>query len=375
MLRGILLTACLFGASISGVSPARAQDALGVVWTEVEGGGFWHGTWTRQGSTNRFSAEWNGGRVTADLVISMVGNSVTVVRKDIIGGNACDYRGTVSGAEVKGTYTCLNGGPFEWSATIQQGFTGGKPQVIEAGAQVLCDDRQAALDELVLRAKAAQTSLEMTRTLRAAYDEAYNANREYFTTSATLTVAMLAAGWPIGKALQDKVLGEAKNTFAEKLLKAGLKAVDKRILNSATAEGTTGLDDRKNLEAEIFSGLVKEGVKSWADEAGKAQSDEARERLGSLLGKESAESVFIFYDLFKLQKSVLTGMSVLEGYRYKLREIELTLRLQEQIFDRRLAMAETARRAVEQCLFALSQGGAPDDEEFNWRDVQAYLAK
>lgn len=355
---GILLLLCQ-GALPWLADPAHAQDdPLGVVWQESEGGGSWQAVWTRRGSTSTFDASWNSGRVTAVLMISRVGDQVTVARRESSDGNNCDYTGTVSGASVSGTYYCGNGGPYEWSATIGQGFAAGTGTVSPDDV-AQCTSRRDAQDELVLRARAAQATVAMLLELRTALDAAYEANREQFVVSGTLDAAMLAAGWPMGKALQEWLLGKAENTFAEKLLKAGLKAVEKNLIRDALLEGAfreATLAPSAGLDVDVA--LAKEAVKI---------------RLKDLLGEQAAMSVFVFYDLMKFSSAQLKGMNVLDAYRHKINEVELNIRMQEQLYRDRVGIAEAAVRAVDQCLHSVSLGSAPDPAEYNWQTVQAYL--
>ncbi len=340
---------------------ARANDdPLGVSWQESEGGGSWNAVWTRRGSTNTFDASWNGGRITAVLSISRVGDQVTVVRRQSSDGNDCDYKGTVSGASVSGTYSCKNGGPYKWSATIKQGFSGGPGTVLPKDV-AQCSSRQGARDELVLRARAAQTSVAMLLELRTAMDSAYEANRQHFMAAGALDVAMLASGWPLGKAVQQALLGKAENTFSEKLLKAGLKAVEKNLMKDALLESAfrqATLSPSSGTDVEIA--MAKETVK---------------ERLKGLLGEQASMSVFAFYDVVKFSGAQLKGMKVLDAYRHKINEIELNVRMQEQLYNERFRIAETATRALDQCLHSVSLGRAPDTAEYNWQTVQSYLGR
>jgi hypothetical protein len=99
-------------------------DALGRVWNESELG--WTGTWTRQGSSNQFSANWthpSGRREAATLTITIRGRNVSILRSQQ-GRGTCQYTGVItgsgSGRSVQGTYGCAWApGPFPWNATIQ----------------------------------------------------------------------------------------------------------------------------------------------------------------------------------------------------------------------------------------------------------------
>jgi hypothetical protein len=99
------------------IASVAAADRLGTVWTEEENG--WSGRWVRQGNSNVFDATWTGGwTVKATLTISISGDQVSVHRVNASDNNSCNYRGTLNGNSVRGTYQCTSGGG-SWSATIQ----------------------------------------------------------------------------------------------------------------------------------------------------------------------------------------------------------------------------------------------------------------
>jgi hypothetical protein len=103
-------------ASSSTVSPY-----LGEVWYEAESG--WEGVWKRQGSSNKFDAQWTGhGLVTAELTIIIEGNSVFIDRQNSSDGNDCAYTGTIDfdTMTVKGSYRCTrHPDPVPWEARIE----------------------------------------------------------------------------------------------------------------------------------------------------------------------------------------------------------------------------------------------------------------
>lgn len=99
---------------------------VGRRWFEQESG--FTAVWTRRGHSNIFDAQWTGpGLVTATLRVSLDGlDRVDILRAGSSDGNDCRYTGqfaggygTVDATRVSGTYTCRNGGPFSWSASIE----------------------------------------------------------------------------------------------------------------------------------------------------------------------------------------------------------------------------------------------------------------
>ena len=340
--------------------PALAQgdDPLGVRWLEEEGVGSWSAVWTRRGSTGVFDASWNNGRITAVLTISISGSTASVARRQSSDGNDCDYTGTVSGNRVEGTYTCTNGGPYEWSATIEHGFSGDARTVDEAAA-AKCSAQTAAQEELVIRARAAHAALQSLLAYRSALDEAYEASRESAFVDRAVDVAALAAGWPLGKAAETAVLGEVKQQFTEKLLKAGLKGIEKRLLKDPTLGGvfeqvTTSAGRLEGLEFDLTKQAMKDS-------------------LTKLLGSAAGESAMGALDLILFGYKTYKGMKVLDAYRLHSRQVGDQILAMERAYASRTAIATRAQSAVEQCLHRLSLGLEPDPAEYNWVEVQAYL--
>lgn len=100
---------------------------LGRRWFERESG--LTAIWTRRGNSNRFDAAWSAPAwVTASLRITIDGlDRVEVVRRGSSDGNDCHYvgrfgarNGMIDATTVSGTYTCRNGGPYPWSASIDR---------------------------------------------------------------------------------------------------------------------------------------------------------------------------------------------------------------------------------------------------------------
>ncbi len=91
-------------------------------WSVTEGAdGEWVGQWTRQGNTDRFSCQQRSSRgssLTATIIVTESGQTVSAQKINSSDGNNCNYSGIRNGKEVKGTYFCGNGGPYDWYARI-----------------------------------------------------------------------------------------------------------------------------------------------------------------------------------------------------------------------------------------------------------------
>lgn len=110
--------------------PAAARDNLGTVWDEREPSlTAYPGTWTRQGRSNVFHAQWAPGS-TATITITRTGNQIVARRTNDSEQTECTYNGTVQadGVTVSGKVACTiwitrsQRGPsrtFTWSATIK----------------------------------------------------------------------------------------------------------------------------------------------------------------------------------------------------------------------------------------------------------------
>ena len=110
--------------------PAGAHDNLGTRWDEREPSlTAYPGTWTRQGTSNVFHAQWAPGS-TATITIQRNGNQIVAHRTNDSEQTECTYTGTVQadGVTVAGKVLCtgfVSRGvrgkflPFAWSATIK----------------------------------------------------------------------------------------------------------------------------------------------------------------------------------------------------------------------------------------------------------------
>lgn len=111
-------------ARATGSSPpalAQPADRLGTQWQTCETyASEVCGTWTRQGTSNTWTARWQNG-ATASLTITASGDVVTVQRSDPSGLRAT-YQGTLDGTRVGGsvTWCCDSLGTRSgtWSGTI-----------------------------------------------------------------------------------------------------------------------------------------------------------------------------------------------------------------------------------------------------------------
>lgn len=101
---------------------ALGNVALAETWSVTEGKDHeWVGQWTRQGNTNKFSCQQrssSGSTLTATIVVTESGNTVSAKKINSSDNNNCNYSGTRNGNAVQGDYYCSNGGPYEWHAYI-----------------------------------------------------------------------------------------------------------------------------------------------------------------------------------------------------------------------------------------------------------------
>lgn len=67
----------------------------------------------------RASCTPGGAALSGNATASISGARFTANRVTLQDNNTCNFTGSVSGADVNGTYTCSNGGPYNFSLRIQ----------------------------------------------------------------------------------------------------------------------------------------------------------------------------------------------------------------------------------------------------------------
>jgi hypothetical protein len=110
------------GSALCTMRVCQAADTgssiLGSYWDQTEADGACHGTWTRQGQTSTFSAEWpDCSHATATVTVTINGSQVSIARVSS-DNSTCSYTGTlgVDQTSVSGTYFCTR--TRAWSAII-----------------------------------------------------------------------------------------------------------------------------------------------------------------------------------------------------------------------------------------------------------------
>ncbi len=97
-------------------TPFPGEDRLGTEWSVTEIG--ITGRWVRRGTSDTWDATWANG-AAATLTISIVGDRVRINRKDLSGGIAAIYEGTLaSDGTMQGTET-VTSPTSQWSQTWQ----------------------------------------------------------------------------------------------------------------------------------------------------------------------------------------------------------------------------------------------------------------
>ncbi len=96
--------------------------ALAERWMVNEGPrGEWAGVWNLRASTGNFPFNLRNGNatITAEGFFIRSGNVVSIARSKSSDGNDCHYMGLINGKAVSGTYYCASGGPYAWTAVIE----------------------------------------------------------------------------------------------------------------------------------------------------------------------------------------------------------------------------------------------------------------
>lgn len=358
MINRHLAAGSLLVALIGAGQPARAQDdPLGVRWVITEYNGVWHAVWTRRGSANVFDGDWLGpkdwydGRIHAGLTINIDGGAVTVQRYNSTDGNDCNYTGTLSGNTVQGTYSCTKvPGTFRWSAVIHQGISAPRP--LSAAERARCADHDDAEDEIRARAMASQVSLEVLRRFRASLDDRYEAERRSGYAGAVVDAGALAAGWPLGKMAEAALREVAVSTLRDKLIKAGFKSIDKRLLKDA-GQGRSELMEHLTKPDGISFDVLKAALK---------------ETLG-----EMGDPVAGAFDMAFFAAKRMKDMKTLEALRGLIRDANAQIATLEAQHARQAAMYRMARTAQANCLQRVQNGQAPDANDRSYLEVRRFL--
>jgi hypothetical protein len=97
--------------------------ALAERWVVNEGArGEWSGVWNLRASSGNFHIHLRQGNatVTAEGFYIRSGNIVSIARSKTSDGNDCHYMGTINGRAISGTLFCSSGGPYAWTAVIEE---------------------------------------------------------------------------------------------------------------------------------------------------------------------------------------------------------------------------------------------------------------
>lgn len=222
-----------------------------------------------------------------------------------------------------------------------------------------CSAQHAAYEEVRLRAQASQTSLELLRNYRGDLDQAYQATWRAGYQEAVVDVASLASGWPLGSAAENYFLGTVKNTMTEKLIKAGFKSVNKALLKDPRLNTifTQVTADPETLSGVQFD-VMKQSLKNNAIE---------------LWGKEAGETVFGVFDLGLFAGKQYKGMKQLDAFRALGRSVDDHIVSLQSRNAEQVDVLENARHALNLCEDRVAKHLPPDNNNYFWRSVLAYL--
>lgn len=96
--------------------------AMAERWMVNEGPrGEWAGVWNLRASTGNFNITMRqgGAAITAEGFYIRSGNIVSIARTKTSDGNDCHYMGAINGKAISGTAFCASGGPYAWTAVIE----------------------------------------------------------------------------------------------------------------------------------------------------------------------------------------------------------------------------------------------------------------
>jgi len=349
MTRYFALVLLLLAAASGLQGPQHAQEissecTLAGIWTQ-QSEGLGSSTWTitadgeatESGLGNaKGKATLSGGRLRIDWTIPGYNNSGYY---EWALDESCKGSGvavnTVSGAKRNTTVARTKSGPGQ------------------------CDKENAAYNEVRLRAMASQTSLELLREYSKALDESYEATRQSAYADSVIDTASLAAGWPMGKGVQEYFRGKAKEKFTEKLVKAGFKSVEKALIKDPSLNGMfENLTSPIQTTSGIQYDLTKEYYKKLSKE---------------MLGDVAGEAVTSVLDLMKFGLTAYKGMKRLEGIRVLARSTnDQIIQLQGKHIEQ-MDKWDNAMRARDICYDRVAKKLPPDTNNRFWADVMEYL--
>jgi hypothetical protein len=164
----------------------------------------------------------------------------------------------------------------------------------------VCEGAAVMRDEARVQALASLKSLEFLQNYRTLLDDKYEEARKSAVIGATVDLAAIAAGWPLGNALTNRLRGEFQATLTQNIVKAGFKSINQRILKD---QSLAGVWDQTTTVAP-FEGLGSD--LAWEVEKG---------NIEKALGATAAESTFLVFDSAKLAYSVYQGADELASIR------------------------------------------------------------
>ncbi|MES2951192.1 MAG: hypothetical protein V4858_21880 [Pseudomonadota bacterium] len=118
------MASCMAGGAIAQTSnlPTGTEGLRGKHWRGSECCG-WTWDWVQVNGPT-FSGSFsnrNGQRITeGNIIISIIGNQVTITRANGLAAGGCTYTGTIRPTQAEGTYTCAGQPSGRWGATIYQ---------------------------------------------------------------------------------------------------------------------------------------------------------------------------------------------------------------------------------------------------------------
>ena len=216
-----------------------------------------------------------------------------------------------------------------------------------------CQAQEDAREELSMRGITSLNILESLRDYQAALDEQYETTREDEYWKASVDVASLAAGWPMGKGAQEALLGKTADSLQQKLIKSGFKTVDKSLLKDPSLGAV--FDQLRKPPTEL-SGLAYDEFK-----------ESIKTGLNTLF-KSAGDPIIGFWDVAVLGKKVYAGMSRLDAIRAMLRDVQDRILAMEARHQADVEMLDHGVNAVLLC-----QQGVSHADNWRWQVVRGYL--
>ena len=339
------------------------------------------------------SADYAAGgfRVGSQVAVQLSGPAGGAPPVQATVGGSCEMQATITipASGPVGTYTVTasgttpSGGTRTWTTTFQVSGTAQAPiapavpeptgdeMAAPTAGDLACGAAPGAFDAIRLRALASLHTLETLRAYHETLAQKEIDLSETLFKDAVVDFAAIAAGWPLGNAVQQALMKGASLTFGQELLKAGFKSVDTKLLKDPDAGNAF---EYLTSVSWPDGALLPEGTA--VDVTVEAAKQGLQHELERAMAKEAAEAVAStasgLLDFVKFGWAAYQGRSQQDALRG----------MKNRVFDKIVALDSQHAQDVfveQRVKFALeicetrARSGLPADVPPDWADISSYL--